>query len=347
MSNTKGFAVYSKGEALREFDFNRRELNSNDVKIDILYCGVCHSDLHVVNDDWGISSYPVVPGHEIIGRVVELGSDVKGFELGELVGVGCMVDSCTDCDHCHKDLEQYCLNGWTMTYGSEDKHMPGSITQGGYSTQVVVRDHFVLHVSEKLDIKGVAPLLCAGITTYSPLKYFNVQKGQKVGVVGLGGLGHLAVKLAAAMGAYVVMITTSESKGADAKRLGAHEVLVSKDPEQMAKHIDSFDLILNTIPVKHNLDPYIPLMKFETSMVMLGLPQTEVNTFPMMGRKSITGSLIGGIKETQEMLDFCAEHNIVADIELINMQDINEAYQRMQKSDIKYRFVIDMASLKK
>jgi len=346
--NTKAYAVQSATENLAPFAFDRREVGPKDVQIEIEYCGVCHSDIHIARNEWGGSVYPVVPGHEIIGRVAKVGEGVTGFKAGDLVGVGCLVDSCHHCPACEDDLEQYCEGGMVFTYGSPDPVM-GGMTYGGYSEKIVVDEQFVLHVSEKLDTKAVAPLLCAGITTYSPLRQWQVKAGDKVGIIGLGGLGHMGVKLAAAMGAHVVMITTSPEKGADAKRLGAHEVLVSRDEAQMAAHANSFDFLLNTIPVAHDVNPYIDLMKRDTTMVIVGalalLP--DVNGVGLiMKRKRIAGSLIGGIRETQEMLDFCAEHNIVSDVEMIDIQEINEAYERVVKADVKYRFVIDMKSLK-
>lgn len=346
MSNTTGYAAFNENDDLKPFSFDRRDMGPKDIKIDIEYCGVCHSDLHMVNNDWGMSVYPVVPGHEIIGRVSAVGAEVKDFNVGELVGVGCMVDSCRECVPCQEHLEQHCEKGMVMTYGSPDP-ISGGMTHGGYSTQIVVDKDFVLKVSEKLDTKAVAPLLCAGITTYSPLRQWHVKAGDKVGIIGLGGLGHMGVKFAAAMGAQVVMITTSPEKGEDAKRLGANEVLISKDEDQMQAHANSFDFLLDTIPVAHDLNPYLPLLKFGKTLVTVGINPVDVNSMGLVfGRKQIAGSLIGGIKETQEMLDFCAEHNIVSDVEMINMQEINKAYERMVKSDVKYRFVINMGSLK-
>lgn len=346
MPNTKAYAAYAATEDLKPFDFDRRALKPDDVKIEIDYCGVCHSDIHFAHNDWGMTQYPVVPGHEIIGRVTEVGSDVKKFSPGELVAVGCMVDSCGECGSCKDDEEQFCEKGMVMTYGSPDPDS-GGVTQGGYSTQIVVKESFVLSVPLNLDTKAVAPLLCAGITTYSPLSQWKVGKGQKVGIIGLGGLGHMGVKFAAAMGADVVMITTSPEKGDDAKRLGAKEVLVSKDPEQMEAHAGTFDFLLNTVPVAHDINPYIPLLKNNKTMVLVGATPVDLHSMGLIfGRKHIAGSLIGGIKETQEMLDFCSEHNIVSDVEMINIQDINTAYDRVMKSDVKYRFVIDMQSLK-
>ena len=350
MNDVRAYGTESKTADLQEMIIPRRNVNKTDVKIDITYCGVCHSDIHTARNDWGGSSYPVVPGHEIIGRVTEVGENVKNYKVGDLVGVGCLVDSCHTCSACENDLEQFCENGATFTYNSPDKHMSGKQTYGGYSTSVVVDEQFVLRVPENIDEKAAAPLLCAGITTWSPLRHWKVKKGDKVGVVGLGGLGHMGVKFANALGAHVVMITTSVSKVEDAKELGAHDVLISNNQDDMKKHMNSFDFILNTIPVGHEMDPYIALLKRDATMVLVGAvePLKPFNGAGIiMGRKRIAGSLIGGIKETQEMLDFCGEHNIVSDIEVINMQNINEAYERIIKSDVKYRFVIDMKSLKK
>lgn len=348
MSEVKAYAASGAKEDLKPFNLNRRKPTADDVKIEILYCGVCHSDLHQVKNDWKNSIYPVVPGHEIIGRVTEVGDNVSNFKDGDLVGVGCMVDSCQTCSACEEDLEQFCENGATLTYNSPDRHLGGH-TFGGYSEEVVVDKEFVLRVPENIDPKGAAPLLCAGITTYSPLKHWNVKKGDKVGVIGLGGLGHMGIKLAHALGAHVVMITTSPDKSKDAKRLGADEVLISKDEKQMKEHAGSFDFLLNTIPVGHDMNPYIGLLKRDSTMVLVGAiePLDPMHGGRViMGRKRVAGSLIGGIKETQEMLDFCGEHDIVSDIEMIDMQEINKAYERMLKSDVKYRFVIDMKSLK-
>jgi len=344
----KAYGAKASDADLEQLDIKRREVLPNDVKIDILYCGVCHSDIHQVRNDWGNSKYPVVPGHEIIGRVIETGNEVSKFKEGDLVGVGCMVDSCQECESCKEGLEQYCENGMVGTYNGKDEHLGGH-TFGGYSETVVVREKFVLKVPENIDAKGAAPLLCAGITTWSPLRHWNVKKGDKVGVIGLGGLGHMGVKFAAALGAKVVMITTSPGKSEDAKKLGADEVLISKDEEQMKKHTGSFDFLLNTVPVKHDLNPYIGLLKRDATMVLVGAiePLEEMHGGGLIiGRKSVAGSVIGGIPETQEMLDFCGEHDIVSDIEMIDMQNINEAFDRVTKSDVKYRFVIDMKSLK-
>jgi len=349
IEHIKAYGATTATEELKPLDITRREVGQNDIKIDITHCGVCHSDIHTVHNDWGGSNYPVVPGHEIIGRIVEVGSEVTNFKTGDLVGVGCMVDSCHDCEPCNNHLEQFCENGATFTYNSPDKHISGQQTYGGYSTSVVVDEQFVLQIPKNIDPAGAAPLLCAGITTWSPLRHWNIKKGDKVGVVGLGGLGHMGVKFANALGAHVVMITTSPEKGKDAKALGAHEVLISKDNSDLEKHKGSFDFILNTIPVGHEMDPYIALLKIDATMVLVGAVE-PLKPFHgggiIMGRKRIAGSLIGGIKETQEMLDFCGEHNIVSDIELINIQDINQAYDRVIKSDVKYRFVIEMESLK-
>ena len=344
----KAYGAKDSKADLEPMNIKRRDILDDDVEIDITYCGVCHSDIHTVHNDWGNAVYPMIPGHEIIGRVTAIGADVSDFEEGQLVGVGCLVDSCQSCASCNDNLEQFCENGATMTYGSKDKHMDDH-THGGYTTSIVVNKEFVLHIPENLEEKAVAPLLCAGITTFSPLNNWKVKKGDKVGVIGLGGLGHMGVKFANAMGAHVVMITTSPGKADDAERLGAHEVLISKDTDDMKKHANSFDFILNTIPVGHEMDPYINLLKRDATMVLVGSvePLDPFNGGGLiMGRKRIAGSLIGGIKETQEMLDFCGEHDIVSDIELIDMKDINTAFERVMDNDVKYRFVIDMASLK-
>ncbi|GGW21667.1 NAD(P)-dependent alcohol dehydrogenase [Arenibacter certesii] len=349
MRTIKAFGTTAATEDLKPIDIVRREVGKNDIKIDITYCGVCHSDIHTARNEWKNSKYPVVPGHEIIGRVVEVGNGVKKFKEGDLVGVGCLVDSCHHCPPCNNHLEQFCENGATFTYNSHDKYIKGQQTYGGYSTDVVVDEQFVLRIPNNIDPSAAAPLLCAGITTWSPLRHWKVKKGDKVGVIGLGGLGHMGVKFANALGAKVVMITTSPDKAKDAKALGAHEVLISKNKEDMAAHKNSFDFILNTIPVGHEMDPYIALLKIDATMVLVGAVE---NLKPFHGggiiggRKRIAGSLIGGIKETQEMLDFCGDYNIVSDIELINIQDINNAYERVINSDVKYRFVIDMKSLK-
>lgn len=347
MLKTQGYATHNANSPLVPFSFERREPRPNDIQIGILFCGVCHSDIHQARNEWGSSTFPMVPGHEIIGKVTALGSAVSDFKIGEMVGVGCLVDSCRTCSDCEDHLEQFC-NAATFTYNAPDKISGGS-TYGGYSSQIVVDQHFVLHISDKLDPAGAAPLLCAGITTYSPLKHWQVGKGDKVGIVGLGGLGHMGVKFARAMGAHVVLFTTSVNKIDDAKRLGAHEVVISKDAEAMQQHRLSFDFILNTVAAAHNLDSFTELLKRDGTLCLVGVPD-HPHPSPAIGnlifkRRKIAGSLIGGLKETQEMLDFCAEHNIVSDIEIIPIQQINQAYERMLKSDVKYRFVIDLASL--
>ena len=345
----KAYGVSNEKEPLKPLTIQRREVGIDDVKVKISFCGVCHSDIHTVRNEWGGSKYPVVPGHEIVGRVTEVGKNVGKFKVGDLVGVGCLVDSCHDCEQCNNHLEQYCENGATFTYNSLDKNLPGKSTYGGYSNEIVVDKEFILRIPENIDPAAAAPLLCAGITTWSPLRHWKVKKGDKVGVIGLGGLGHMGVKFANALGAHVVMITTSPSKAEDAKKLGAHEVLISKDEEEMKKHRNSFDFILNTIPVGHKIDPYIALLKNDATMVLVGAIE-PLDPFHggslIRGRKRISGSLIGGLKETQQMLDFCGEHNIVSDIEMIDIKDINEAYDRVVNADVKYRFVIDMNSLK-
>lgn len=343
----KAYGVETPEENLKPLNIERRQLTAKDVHIKIEYCGVCHSDIHTVRNDWGGSKYPVIPGHEIIGRVVEVGSDVKNFKPSQRVGVGCMVDSCGTCPSCQDDLEQFCEERMIGTYNGKDKHSGGH-TYGGYSQDIVVDEHFVLNIPENIDAKATAPLLCAGITTWSPLKHWNIKKGDKVGVIGLGGLGHMGIKFANALGAHVVMITRSESKSKDAKSLGAHEVLISTDKDEMKKHRNSFDFLLNTIPVKHDLNPYLSLLKRDKTICLVGAIEPLE---PMHGgsviaeRKRVSGSLIGGIKETQEMLDFCGEHNITCDVEMIDIQNINTAYDRVSSSDVKYRFVIDIESL--
>lgn len=348
MPKTAAYATKSAKSKLAPFTIERRNPGANDVEIEILYCGVCHSDIHQARNEWHNSIFPMVPGHEIVGRVTRVGAKVKKFKTGDLAAVGCLVDSCQKCGSCHEHLEQYCEGGFVATYNSQDKK--GNPTYGGYSKSITVTESFVLKVSKKLDLKAVAPLLCAGITTYSPLRHWKVKKGSHVAVVGLGGLGHMGIKFAAAFGAHVTMITTSPDKKKDAKKLGAHDVLISKDPKQMAKAAGSFDFILNTIPTKHDIDPYINLLKRDGTMCLVGCVEpvaTPPNIGPMIfRRRAVAGSLIGGLKETQEMLDFCAKHGIVSDIEIIKMNEINEAYERMLKSDVKYRFVIDMKSLK-
>ncbi|MEG8220852.1 NAD(P)-dependent alcohol dehydrogenase [Sphingomonas sp. HH69] len=334
---------------LEPMTIERRAVGLRDVQIDIAYCGVCHSDLHQVRAEWGGTLYPCVPGHEIVGHVRAVGADVSRFQVGDVVGVGCLVDSCRTCASCEEDLENYCEKGWTGTYNGKTDDAPGH-TLGGYSQQIVVNDHFVLKISHPVDqLAAVAPLLCAGITTYSPLRHWNTGPGKKVGIVGIGGLGHMGVKLAHAMGAHTVAFTTSESKRQDALDLGADEVVVSRNPDEMAAHVGSFDLIVNAVAASHDLDAFTALLKRDGTMCMLGVPE-HPHPSPnigalIFGRKAIAGSLIGGLAETQEMLDFCAEKGIVADIEMIRIQDIENAYDRMQKSDVKYRFVIDNATL--
>ena len=348
MIPTVGYAATGADAPFGPFNFERRDPGSRDVRIDILFCGVCHSDLHTARSEWPGTVYPCVPGHEIVGRVVEVGADVRGFHTGDLVGVGCMVDSCQQCASCSEGFEQYCEQGMTGTYNGADNHT-GGVTYGGYSKTIVVDEKFVLRVSDKLDPAAAAPLLCAGITTWSPLRHWKVGKGHRVGVVGLGGLGHMAVKLAHALGAHVVLFTTSPSKREDALRLGADEVVISNDPDAMAARSNSLDFILNTVAAPHNLDAFLTLLKRDGVMTLVGAPaepHPSPNVFNLiMKRRSLAGSLIGGIAETQEMLDFCAEHDIVSDIEVIPIQQIDAAYERMLKSDVKYRFVIDMKSL--
>jgi uncharacterized zinc-type alcohol dehydrogenase-like protein len=344
-----GYAVHSATTAVVPFQFQRRALRQHDVEIDILYCGVCHSDLHQARNDWGNSLYPMVPGHEIVGRIKNVGSDVTRFKVGDTVGVGCMVDSCQVCAACQADLEQYCEAGHTPTYNAVDRH-DHTPTFGGYSESIVVTDQFVLKVPENLDLKAVGPLLCAGITTWSPLRHWKVGKESKIAVVGLGGLGHMALKLAKALGAHVTLFTRSAGKEADARRLGAHDIVLSTNEKEMAAVKGKFDLIIDTVPYAHDLNPYIPTLSLNGTLVLvgfLGALDPAINTMPLiMGRKAVAGSVIGGIAETQEMLDFCGKHGITADVEMIQIQEINEAYERMIKSDVKYRFVIDMQSLK-
>jgi alcohol dehydrogenase (NADP+) len=345
---TKAFAAQSATAALAPFSINRRDPLPTDVAIDILYCGVCHSDLHQARNEWQNTIYPCVPGHEILGRVTQVGAKVKKFKAGDIAAVGCLVDSCRTCSSCTRGLEQFCLNVPTFTYNGQDKHS-GGITYGGYSDSIVVDESFVLKVPANLNPAAAAPLLCAGITTYSPMRKWNVSKGQKVGVVGLGGLGHMGVKFARAFGAHTVLFTTSKNKIEDGMRLGAHEVVISKNADEMTKHAGSFDFILNTVSADHDLNAYLALLKLDGTLVMVGAPGNPlpVSVFTLLfPRKQLAGSLIGGLPETQEMLDFCGKHDIVCDIEMIAMQQINEAYERLLRSDVKYRFVIDMASLK-
>lgn len=345
---TLGYAAYSGKTPLERFAFERREVGGSDVAIDILYCGVCHSDLHMIHNDWQMSTYPMVPGHEIIGRVTKVGEKVKKYNVGDLVGVGCLVDSCQTCSSCHSHEEQFCENGFTLTYGSADKQL-GGFTYGGYSKYIVVKEAFVLKVDESLDPAAAAPLLCAGITTYEPLKKANIKQGSKVGIVGLGGLGHMAVKIAAAMGAHVTVFTTSANKIAAAKQLGATDAVLTTDSKAMANLENQYDFILDTVSAKHDINPYLHVLKRDGTCTLVGLPAEpmEVSMFPMVFKRlQVSGSLIGGLQKTQEMLDFCAKHNITADIELIRMDEINEALDRLTKGDVRYRFVIDLASLK-
>ena len=346
-TQVKAYSATSATSPLAATTIARREPTASDVRIEILYCGVCHSDLHFARNEWNFTNYPAVPGHEIVGRVTAIGAGVKKFKVGDTVGVGCLVDSCRTCPDCRDGFEQFC-NGMIMTYGSEDKHL-GDGTLGGYSQSIVVTENFVLRIPANLNLAATAPLLCAGITTYSPMRHWKVGPGQKVGIVGLGGLGHMGVKFARAFGAHVVLFTTSPGKAADALRLGAHEVVVSKNEKQMAAHAGSFDFILDAVSAQHDVSAYLNLLKRDGNLVLVGAPEKplSVAAFPLIfKRRSFSGSLIGGLPETQEMLDFCGQHNITSDVEMIRMDQINEAYERMLKSDVKYRFVIDMASLK-
>ncbi|WP_033725566.1 MULTISPECIES: NAD(P)-dependent alcohol dehydrogenase [Pseudomonas] len=345
---TIGYAAQSPQSPLAPLTFNRRDLRPNDVAMEVLYCGVCHSDLHTARNDWGWTVYPALPGHEIVGRVTGVGSEVSRYKVGDAVAVGCMVDACMTCDQCRKGEEQLCREGNTNTYNGKDR-VTGENTLGGYSKHLVVREDFVLRVPESLDLSKVAPLLCAGITTYSPLRTWNVVPGSRVGVIGLGGLGHMAVKLAAGMGADVTVISRNRDKEADALALGAKRLLSSSNPQEMALAASSFDLIIDTVPVKHALDAYVNLLDVDATLVMVGQvgPMEEQNTVPMiLGRRRIAGSPIGGIRETQEMLDLCAEKNILPECEMIRMDQINEAFDRIERADVRYRFVIDMSSLK-
>ncbi|MBD1892406.1 NAD(P)-dependent alcohol dehydrogenase [Coleofasciculus sp. FACHB-64] len=351
MYNAKAYSAVSATSPLASDTIARRDPTEHDVQIEILFCGICHSDLHSVRDEWSdfmSTTYPIVPGHEIVGRVTQVGSAVTKFKSGDLVGVGCMVDSDGHCPNCKAGFEQFCQNA-IFTYNSPDKHKTAPVTYGGYSNSIVVDQRFVLRVPPNLDLAGVAPLLCAGITTYSPLRHWGVTEGKKVGVVGLGGLGHMGVKLAHAMGAHVVVFTTSPDKKEDALRLGADEVVVSRNADEMQKHAGSFDFILDTVAAKHDINAYLNLLDLDGNITLVGAPEKplDVAAFSLiMSRRSLSGSMIGGIAETQEMLDFCGEHNITADVEVIPIQKVNEAYERLLKSDVKYRFVIDMASLK-
>ncbi|MEJ5996510.1 NAD(P)-dependent alcohol dehydrogenase [Pedobacter sp. Du54] len=344
----KAYGTLSETADLKPIKIERRTVTATDIEIEILYCGVCHSDLHTARNDWGGTVYPAVPGHEIVGRITKVGPKVNKFKIGDIAAVGCMVDSCRECASCKQDLEQYCIPGFTGTYNGKDKYLGGR-TFGGYSATIVVNEHFVLKVPENLNLAAVAPLLCAGITTWSPLRHWNVGKDSRVAIVGLGGLGHMAIKLAKALGASVTLFSRSPEKQKDAFDLGADQVIISTDSEHMASVKGKFDLIIDTVPSLHDVNPYIPTLNLNGAIVLVGYLgglDPVLNTVPLiMGRKSVAGSLIGGIAETQEMLDFCGKHGIVSEIELIKMDEINEAYDRMLKSDVQYRFVIDMGTL--
>ena len=347
MPITKSYAAQSETSPLAAWDLERRNPKSHDVQMEILYCGVCHSDLHFARNDWGMTIYPVVPGHEIVGRVIAVGDHVTKFKVGEFAGIGCLVDSCRECDNCKDGLEQYCSNGAVFSYNGKEKDGSGN-TYGGYSKQILCHEDFVLHISDKQPLEAIAPLLCAGITTYSPLRHWKVGKGTKVGIVGLGGLGHMAVKLAVSMGAEVTMLSHTPSKATDAERLGAHQFVLTTDEGQAGSVANYFDFILDTVSAEHDYNFYLGMLATNGAMVCVGVPPPAppVGAFNLIfQRRSLAGSLIGGIPETQEMLDYCAEHNIVSDVEVIAMKDINVAYERMLKGDVRYRFVIDMATL--
>jgi uncharacterized zinc-type alcohol dehydrogenase-like protein len=348
MPQTSAFGAPAADRPLASLTIERREPGPRDISIDILYCGVCHSDLHTVRGEWGQKEWPIVPGHEIVGRIAAVGDEVEGFAVGDLAGVGCLVDSCRTCASCAEDLEQYCENGATGTYGGVEKET-GRMTHGGYSNAIVVDQDFVLHISEDVDLAATAPLLCAGITTYSPLRHWNVGPDSKVGVVGLGGLGHMAVKIATAMGAEVTLFTTSPGKADDARALGATEIVISTDADEMRAARATLDFIIDTVAAPHDLDPYLGALRRDGSLVLVGVP-SEPHPSPGVfgligGRRSLGGSAIGGIAETQEMLDFCAEHGVTADVEMITMEQIDDAYERMLGGDVKFRFVIDMESM--
>lgn len=348
MTPVNAYAAFDPVAPLAPYNVNRRDVGPHDVQIEILYCGVCHSDLHTAKNEWGRTTYPVVPGHEIVGRVMKVGNEVRKFKEGELAGVGCFIDSCRHCENCEAGEEQFCLNGMIGTYNSKERD--GSVSYGGYSQQIVVDENYVLHISDKLPLEGVAPLLCAGITTYSPLRHVGVKPGDKVAVVGLGGLGHMAVKFADSFGAEVTMLSTNPSKEKDAQELGAHHFALTTDPATITRLQGSFNYIVDTVSATHDYNAYLSMLKANGVMIVLGIPPVPAQVPPMTlisKRRSIMGSLIGGIRETQEMLDYCAEHNITSDVEVIKMDYINEAYDRMLKGDVHYRFVIDTASLKK
>lgn len=346
--NVKAFGAETAVDPLKNLKIERRTVTPHDVEIEILYCGICHSDLHSIHNDWGSTIYPIVPGHEIVGKITKVGNEVTKFKIGDLAGVGCIVDSCRECEHCHDGEEQFCEKGWTVVFNSPDtKH--GGVTYGGFSESIVVDENYVVHIPETLDLPSAAPILCAGITVYSPLKHWGAAQGKNIGIIGIGGLGHMAIKIAKAMGAYVTVFTTSQNKADDAKRLGADAIILSTDVKQMDK-CPKQHMILDTVSAKHDINSYIDLLKTDGALVIVGLPNEllEISAFNVVhGRKSFSGSNIGGIAETQEVLDFCAKHNIKADIELIDIQDVNNAFERLEKGQVKYRFVIDMASLKK
>ncbi|GAB4238221.1 MAG: NAD(P)-dependent alcohol dehydrogenase [Chlamydiales bacterium] len=347
-ANVIAYGKKTPEEPLQAMDIKRRELLSHDVEIEILFCGICHSDLHALKNEWGGTTYPIVPGHEIVGKVTKVGDKVSKFKIGDLAAVGCIVDSCRNCEYCKESNEQFCEEGWTLVFNAPDQYLGGQ-TYGGFSKRIVVDENYILQMPKKLDLASAAPLLCAGITVYSPLKHWKAGPGKKIGIVGIGGLGHMAIKIAKAMGAHVVAFTTSDSKVDDAKRLGADEVVVSKVNEQM-EHQSKFDMILDTVSANHDVDEYLNLLKVDGSLVLVGLPAQPLQVGPfnlVKGRKNFSGSNIGGIAETQEVLDFCAEKNITADIELINIEQVNEALERLQNGDVKYRFVVDMQSLRK
>lgn len=347
MSSTRSYAAQSATTPLAPFTITRRSPKPHDVQIEILYCGVCHSDLHFARNDWGMTVYPVVPGHEIVGRVTAVGNQVKKFKVGQLAGIGCMVDSCRDCDNCKEGLEQYCATGATFSYNGNERDGSGN-TFGGYSKSILAHEDFVLKISDKQPLEGIAPLLCAGITTYSPLRHWKVGKGTRVGILGLGGLGHMGVKLAVSMGAEVTMLSHTASKETDAKRLGAHHFVLTSDADQIKAVTGYFDFILDTVSAEHDYNFYLTLLRTNGTMVCVGVPPTpaSIPAFSLIfGRKSFAGSLIGGLPETQEMLDYCAANNIVSDVEVIAIKDINEAYDRMIQGDVRYRFVIDMRTL--
>ncbi|MEC7839390.1 MAG: NAD(P)-dependent alcohol dehydrogenase [Chlamydiota bacterium] len=348
--NKRKIAAYGAenfDKPLHQIDIHRREALPNDVELEILYCGICHSDLHAVKNEWGNTTYPIVPGHEIVGRISKVGQDVTKFKVGDLAAVGCIVDSCRECNYCTESDEQFCENGWTLVFNAPDPNLGGQ-TYGGFSESIVVDENYVVHVPKKLDLPSAAPILCAGITVYSPLKHWEVGPGKKVGIIGMGGLGHMAIKIAKAMGAHVVVFTHSASKAEDARSFGADEVVVSTDKDQMEKQ-GKLDVILDTVPAKHDVNAFLNILKVDGALVLVGLPEEPlpVQAFSLVtGRKSFSGSNIGGIAETQEVLNFCAEHNISADIELIAVKQINEAFERLQSGDVKYRFVVDMKDLK-